>query len=75
MWGGDAIDQSKFGHDWLMKDNNWYENYQMMVNDKLDLYADWRLLTFYVKAAVDRGQWKPVNVTPLRIGAPQNVSA
>lgn len=50
--------------------DDWRDNFSQYCLDKVDIMLDWDLFLAYVKNCVERGQWKPVEVTPLRISAP-----
>ncbi len=54
---------------------NWRENFQQYCLDKVNITLDWDLGLAYVRNCVERGQWKPVDVTPLRISAPPEGAA
>lgn len=54
--------------------DNWFENFQVIWLDRVQITAGWDLLLAYVRECVKRGQWKPVNVSPLRISAPQGAA-
>ncbi|MEP0825212.1 MAG: hypothetical protein HRF40_06985 [Nitrososphaera sp.] len=55
--------------------DDWYDNFGQYCLDKVDVMLDWDLFLAYVRSCVERGQWKPVNVTPLRVSAPPEGAA
>src|SRR5690606_32396510 len=64
-----------FTDEGLKLPDNWRENFQQYCLDKVDIMVDWELALDYARNGVERRQWKPGNVTPLRLSAPPEGTA